>query len=500
LTSILVVNRTGNERRVALVEDGVLREIHLERGDTPGLVGNVYLGKVSRVLPGMQAAFIDFGAERSGFLYVSDVHTDHCDPATSDSPPVAPLDPEVAQPLIQDQLRDGQELVVQVSKDPIGTKGARLTCHISLPGRYLVYMPTADHVGISRRIEEEEERERLREIVLSHRPAGSGFIVRTACVGVSDKRVIADMEMLIGRWTGIVEQRRVSGPPFTLHAEHDLLLRSARDLFSAGLGRIVVDDAQDHQRLVTFSAARVPGATDNIQLYEGESPIFDAYGVEKQLRKAMSQKVRLKSGGYLVIEHTEAMTCIDVNSGRYVGKRTLEDTFLKLNLEAVGEIVRQLEVRNVGGLIVIDFIDMERDSSRQQVYGALTSALDRDKARSKILEFSDFGLVEMTRKRVRESLVQFLCDECPYCEGKGYVTSAETVAYEIIRAILRDDRTKGADVVRVRLHPAVASVLTEDEATAIENLSEALGFDLELATDSAFHIETYVIEFEDRGQ
>lgn len=492
MSSILVINSTSLEKRVALVKGGALAEFHIERGQERGLVGNIYKGRVLRVLPGMQAAFVDIGEARAGFLYVADVHTLHLNPATDKMPEPSPRGR--SKGTIQDLLEEGQQIIVQVSKEPIGSKGARLTGHISLPGRYLVYMPTTDHVGISRRIADEEERERLRTVVEEHRPEGSGFIVRTACEGVNEQLLADDMNMLVKLWGQVLSGRTGKKAPVELYAEHDVILRATRDLFSTDLEKIVLDDADDYERVMAFAGTYVPSAVGKIDRYTGSEPIFDAYGIEIELERALARKVWLKSGGYIVIDHTEAMTCIDVNTGRYVGKNTLEDTIVKINVEAAEEIVYQLQLRGIGGLIIIDFIDMERPASREKVYDALTTALEGDKARTNVLHISDFGLVEMTRKRVRESMVQYLCDECPYCEGKGYVKSAETVAYEIIRDIVREAGVHDEQTLSVRLHPAVASVLREDERDALTNLEAGFGKRIRLVTESSFHLETYEIE------
>ena len=495
MSSILVINTTSHETRVALVKNGALCELHIERGQDQGLVGNIYKGRVLRVLPGMQAAFVDIGEARAGFLYVADVHTIHLDPAVDTMPAAAPRGR--ARGNIQDLLEEGQTIIVQVSKEPIGSKGARLTGHISIPGRYLVYMPTTDHIGISRRIESEEERDRLRAIVEENRPAGSGFIVRTACQGVDHQLLADDLTMLVKLWGDVLGRRTGRKTPSELYSEHDVVLRATRDLFSAELEKIVLDDDQDYERVVEFAATYVPSAVGRIDRYTGSEPIFDAYGIEIELERALARKVWLNSGGYIVIDHTEAMTCIDVNTGRYVGKNTLEDTIVKINIEAAEEIVYQLQLRGIGGLIIIDFIDMEKPTNRERVYQALTQALEGDKSRTNVLNISEFGLVEMTRKRVRESMVQYLCDECPYCEGKGYVKSAETVAYEIIRDIVREGGLHDEPTLAVRLHPAVASVLQEEERDAIKNLETGFGKRLRLVPDGSFHLETY--EFEPEG-
>jgi ribonuclease G len=492
MANILVINSTSHENRVALVEDGIISEFHIERKRDRGIVGNVYKGRVLRVLPGMQASFIDIGQEKAAFLYVADVFNLHQDLSLSSALPALQKGGRVrTKAPIEERLEEGQHVLVQVAKDPIGTKGARVTSHISLPGRYLVYMPTVDHVGISRRIEDEEERRRLRDIVEAHRPPGTGFIVRTACEGVPDRYLQNDMEMLIGLWREILSKRDSVQPPSQLYAEPDLILRAARDLFTTDLHRMVLDREEDHRRVVGFAERFMPKAVQQIELYTGREPVFDAYGIELEISRALSRKVWLKSGGYIVIDHTEAMTCVDVNTGRYVGDTSLEETIVRINLEAVEEIVYQLRLRGIGGLIILDFIDMERPGNRELVFDALQKALLTDKVKTHALPISEFGLVEMTRKRVRESIVQFLCEECPYCEGKGHVKSRETVAYEIMRELLREASALAGEELTVQANPEVIAVLTEQEREALKTIERGASKTIHLVPNRAFHVEQY---------
>jgi ribonuclease G len=495
MSNILVINSTSHESRVALVENGIISEFHVERKKGRGIVGNVYKGRVLRVLPGMQAAFVDIGQEKAAFLYVSDVYNLHRDLAQGGEGGGRGGRGKARGP-IEERLEEGQHVLVQVAKDPIGTKGARVTSHISLPGRYLVYMPTVDHVGISRRIEDDAERQRLREVVEADRPPGTGFIVRTACEGVDARYLQNDMRLLIKLWSDILTRRDQVQPPELLYAEPDLNLRATRDLFTTNLDQMVMDNQEDFQRVQNFVATFMPEASGRLELYTGSEPIFDAYGIELEINRALARKVWLPSGGYIVIDHTEAMTCIDVNTGRYVGNTNLEETIVKINLEAVEEIVYQLRLRGIGGLIIIDFIDMEKATNRETVSRALDKALQEDKVKTNALPISEFGLVEMTRKRVRESIVQYLCQECPYCEGKGYVKSRETVAYEILRELLREVEAMPGQEIMIQANPSVVEVLDEQERESLRNLERGFGRRIRLMPNRSFHVEQYELATE----
>lgn len=477
-SNILVVNSTSLETRVAYIEGGIISEFYLERRRDRGVVGNIYKGRVLRVLPGMQAAFVDIGADKAGFLYVSDVH-DGSD-ASKKGRRTGP---------IEDRLREGQHVLVQVAKEPMGTKGARITGHVSLPGRYLVYMPTMEHVGISRRIADEAERERLRVIVNDQQTEGTGFIVRTVSEGVDEQHLRGDMNVLRRVWDKVVADYQISSGPTLLHEEPDLALRVTRDLFTTDLERMVVDNEADYRRITDFVESYLPGSSSLVDLYQGSEPIFDAYGIEIELTRGLGRKVWLSSGGYIVIDHTEALTAIDVNTGKYVGRESLEETIVKNNLEAVEEIAYQLRLRSIGGIIIIDFIDMELQSHRDEVYDALVEALKSDRAKTNVLKISEFGLVEMTRKRVRESLVQHLCEECPYCDGKGYVKSGETVAYEIVRQVEREAARLHPKTLTVEAHPDVIAVLETIERGSLDALAERHGHRMILAGREGFHIE-----------
>ena len=461
----LLVNVTPQETRVALVENGLLAELYVERRKGQSIVGNVYKGKVLRVLPGMQAAFVDIGLDRAAFLYVGDVQTNiknvylgeevESEPLIATSEASAHsiemsvgdladgggISPETHEPVyqpIQNLLQEGQELNVQVTKAPIGTKGARISSYISLPGRHLVLIPTVDHIGISRRITKEAERDRLKNMVEKLKAPGVGYIVRTVCEGKDEEKIKEDMEYLLKVWEEIKERSESSSAPSLIHNDLDLILRATRDLFTANIDRLIVDDQSEYSNLKKFIETYLPRLKDGLELYQGNEPLFDAFNIEADISRALGSKVWLKSGGYIIIDQMEALTAIDVNTGRFVGKKNLEDTILKTNLEAVREIAIQIRLRNIGGIIIIDFIDMIKKTNRDKVFNSLQEGLQKDRARTNILNMSDFGLVEMTRKRTQESLVRSLCEPCPYCEGKAYIKSPHTVTYELFRDLKRE--------------------------------------------------------------
>jgi ribonuclease G len=500
---LLLVNAEGPEKRVALLENGQLAELYVERPGEHGIVGNVYKGRVVRVLPGMQAAFVDIGIGRAAFLYVADIAgaqgdlrhliaADQEEQAEGDDLPREEVASTLELTPIQDRVHEGQELLVQVAKEPIGTKGARITSYISLPGRHLVFMPGVDHVGISRRIVGERERKRLRELMDSLRPPGAGFIVRTVAEGQSGEMLQADMEFLVKVWSEIVARNEAASAPALLYSDLDLTLRTVRDLFSANVEKIIVDDPEEFERLRGFVTTFSPQREGSVELYTGAEPLFDSFGVELELDRALERKVWLKSGGYLIIDQSEALTAIDVNTGRYVGRRNLEDTITKTNLEAVREVVSQLRLRNIGGIIIVDFIDMERESNRDKVWRALQDALRADRAKSNVLKISDLGLVEMTRKRVRESLGKQLTETCPYCEGKGHVKSALTVCYEVLREIRRQASSLPGERIVVAVHPEVADLLaSEQEHVAL--LERRAAKSIVVRAEPNFHVEQFEI-------
>ncbi|HUB05824.1 MAG TPA: Rne/Rng family ribonuclease [Myxococcales bacterium] len=653
--NVLVINASGSETRVALVENGVIAEYYLDRKRDRGIVGNIYKGRVVRVLPGMQAAFVDIGLEKAAFLYVSDVfydpefseqefdltegeHGDHEEPpapeqveaaeaeaaaavasppageeprtlpaeaappapampsevaaeeaaaaaaedadeleddededeeaATVEGAPASEAPPEAAaeapaagesrgaleaprpaqaarevpvgprskrrrrrrrgkgrpgdakphadangapassreapprkgepgrsgaQAQIQDLLKEGQEIIVQVVKDPIGTKGARITSHISLPGRHLVFMPTVDHVGISRRIDNEKERRRLRDIVNRMRPPGTGFIVRTVAENVSEEKLAADIRFLIQVWNEVGKEKDKKPAPALLHPDLDMVLRATRDLFTHDVGKLVIDDREEYERVLTFMDTQEQSLKEHVELYVGEEPIFDAYGIEQEVKRALNRKVWLKSGGYIIIDQAEALVAIDVNSGRYVGKKNLEETITRINVEAAKEIVYQLRLRNIGGIIIIDFIDMDKPQNRDKVFKAMQEALGRDRAKTNVLRISELGLIEMTRKRVRESLGRTLNEPCSYCDGKGFVRSKVTVAYDIFRELRREAPSFSESVLVINCHPEVAKLISTEERDELRHLMDRCNKSVQVKAQPSYHQEQFDI-------
>ena len=486
----ILVNVTPRETRVAVVESGMLQELHIERGWRRGVVGNIYKGKVQRVMPGMQAAFVEVGLERAAFLHANDVvRTSSLDPALADDAPPHPL----PTPSIVELLRDGQEVVVQVVKDPIGTKGARLTTQISIPSRYLVLLPQSRSVGVSARIEDEAERLRLKTLVsdLAAAHGGHGYIVRTNAEGQPAEALAEDIAYLSRVWN-VVERRGREAPPCTIiYEDLSLPLRSVRDLIRKDVEKVRVDSRDTYDRLQAFVAKYMPVLAEKIELYTGDRPIFDLYGVEDEIGRALDKQVPLKSGGYLVIDQTEAMTTIDVNTGSFLGQRNLEETVYRTNLEAAQAVARQLRLRNLGGIIIIDFIDMTDPEHRRQVLRTLEKSLSRDHAKTTVYDFSPLGLVEMTRKRTVESLERQLSETCPQCSGRGTVKTAETVTYEIFREITRAVRQFDAARLLVIASPKVVARITEEESAAVAELEEFLGKTIRFQADEQYLQEQF---------
>jgi ribonuclease G len=505
LPDLLVINADGPETRVALIEGGQLAELYIERRRERGIVGNVYKGRVKRVLPGMQAAFVDIGVEKAAFLYVADLRG-----APEDWRSLFVDEDELQQKddskeekaarnaRIEDLVKEGQEVLVQIAKGPIGTKGARSTSYVSLPGRNLVFMPTVNHIGISRRISSDKERKRLRGIIESMRPEGAGFIVRTVAEGVSERELRADMEFLIKLWNSILKKNVSAKAPALLYSDLDLLLRTVRDLFTAEVEKLIVDSKPEYDRLLRFVSAFMPEFSGKIELYEGRDPIFDGYGIEMEIDRALERKVLLKSGGSLIIDQGEALTAIDVNTGKFVGKRSLEETITKTNLEAAKEVAGQLRLRNIGGMIIVDFIDMDREQNREKVMHAFEEALRHDKAKANVTKISELGLVEMTRKRTRESLVRLLTEPCPYCEGKGYIKSKTTICAEILRQLRRDGNSFKEDRLVVTAHPEIADLLVTVEQAYLEELEKRLQKRIVIEAKKHFHFEKF--EIQGRGE
>ena len=480
----IFINVAPRETRAARLENGVLQEIYLERTSHRGLVGNVYKGRVSRVLPGMQAAFIEIGLERTAFLHAADIALEH---------PEATI---VSLPRVDDIRRlvaEGDDILVQVIKDPMGTKGARLTTFVSFPSKYLVYMPHGTGVGISSRIAEETERLRLKALVSALQPPAQNgaYIVRTAAQSASAEHLSEDMGYLHKLWRHVRTQGAEVGAGAIVHEDLPLTLRILRDELSRGVERVLIDSPAEHARMLQFAQNFIPGALRCIELYAAPRPIFDLHGIEEEIGLALQQKVVLKSGGHLMIDQTEAMTTIDVNTGAFVGHRNLEETIFRTNLEAAVTIARQLRLRNLGGIIIIDFIDMEEPEHRRQVIQALEKALGDDHVKTSISSVSPLGLVEMTRKRTRESLEHLLCQPCPTCEGRGFVKTAETVCYEVFREIVRQSRQFECQQLMVLAHQDVIERLLDEESSALGELELITGKPIRLQTEALYTVDQY---------
>jgi ribonuclease G len=489
----IIINYSPHETRVAVLQGGRLVEFSIERPKDRGLSGNIYKGKVARVLPGMQAAFVDVGLERTAFLHATDVYESFEE--FEDLAKEAEDEERERYPRhtpIQDILKEGQEIMVQVAKEPIGSKGARVTSHISLPGREIVFTPTDGHIGVSRRIENERERRRLKEIVLRLRPDSAGFIIRTACEGMKEEDIKSDMDFIMKLWGDILQKREKTPAPGILYQELDLTLRTIRDNFTSDIDKLVIDSSEEYERAIKFAEDFMPELKQRIELYESEEQIFDTYGVEIELADATSKKVWLKSGGYIIIDQMEALTAIDVNTGKYVGKKSSEETVLKTNMEAVKEIVYQLKLRNIGGIIVLDLIDMTKSANKEKVYNALKEALKSDKARTNILKISELGLVEMTRKRSRENITQLLCEACPYCEGNGIIRSKYTVIMEIYRELLKELPKRRRKAI-IYVHPVIAELLYGESENVIEELEKKFKKRVVIKTSTVLHQEQYEI-------
>jgi ribonuclease G len=505
MTNELVINARPHETRVALVENGVVVELYVNRGSEQELMGNIYLGRVVRVLPGMQAAFVDIGTDKPAFLYVTDVYNDarHWEQVMvqegeeenneKGERPVRMRDLKNFDINIEGLLQEGQEIMVQVSKEPIGTKGARLTSYITLAGRHLVFMPTIDHIGISRKIDDEKERTRLREIIQGLRQPGEGFIVRTVSERAPKEKLKSEMEFLDRLWNTIQRRREAASAPSLVHKELSITLRAVRDLFTKEIDRLVIDSREEYQSVMEFIENFVPALRYSVELYEGREPLFDSYGIEMELSRALEKKIWLKSGGYVVIESTEALATIDVNTGSYVGKRNLEETIVKTNLEAVKEIAYQIRLRNIGGLIVIDFIDMERESDRERVFMALREALEKDRAQTTVLKMSELGLIEMSRKRTRENINLLLTEPCFYCEGRGRLKSPTTVCYDIFRDLERETASGDGGKVYLLVNPEIERVLKEDERDSVVELEKKINRRIIIIGKEDFHLEQYEI-------
>ncbi len=511
----MIVTSNGHETQVAILEDDLVTEMFVERERQRGVVGNIYKGRVSKVLPGMQCAFIDIGLERDGFLYVSDVidtieEYDRLDSGDDEAEGTGNGHgaggqrggerkggrERGPQPKIEELLKEGQEIVVQVAKEPLGTKGARLTSHATLAGRFLVFMPTVDHVGVSRKIESREERNRLRGIVRKFREDhgfGGGVIIRTAAGGRPEADILSDLDYFNDIWKDTRHKFETARAPAVIYREQSLVAKLLRDLLNEDFSAIRIDNAQEYKHVMDLIQRIMPSLASRVKLYSKDYPIFEEYGVQTEIDKALKSKVWLKSGGSIVINQTEALVAIDVNTGRYVGKRTgrLEDTIVKTNLEAIKEIVRQIRLRDLGGIIVLDFIDMEERKNRQKVFQAVEQELKKDRSPSKVLQVSDFGLVIITRKRVKQSLERVLTEPCPYCTGSGVIKSTSTICYEILSEVKKiGDDLNGHGVV-LRVNPEIARALKEEERAVMADLKHALGKEIVIKPDMHLHHEQF---------
>jgi len=513
----MIVSSNGHETIVAILEDDLVAEVFVERERQRGVVGNVYKGRVSKVLPGMQSSFIDIGLERDGFLYVADVidtleefdrleadegdsradgQRDRDGSTGSPSPRAEPRG-DKPQQKIEELLREGQEILVQVVKEPLGTKGARLTSHVTMAGRFLVFMPTVDHVGVSRKIESRDERSRLRGIVREFREQRGftgGVIIRTAASGRPKEDIVSDLEAFHKIWTEMRQKTESSRAPAVVYREASLVSKLLRDLLTEEYQAIRIDNAVEYQRVMELVERIMPSLGPKVKLYSKAYPILDEYGVQAEIDKALKSKVWLKSGGSIVINQTEALVAIDVNTGRYVGKKSagrLEDTIVKTNLEAVKEIVRQIRLRDLGGIIVLDFIDMEEKKNRQKVLQAVEQELKKDRSPSKALQVSDFGLIIITRKRVKQSLERVLTEPCPYCSGTGVIKSSSTICYEILSEVRKIGPDLNGHRLVLRVNPDIARALKEEEAAVLKDLKQSIGKDVTVKADVQLHHEQF---------
>lgn len=503
----IVINETEHETRVALLEDGSIAELFVQRGDESDIAGNIYKGRVQRVLPGIHAAFINIGLEQAGFIYVNDVATQSDMEfeellIKSEEPDYDVLEEKedvLSKPFkiinwrIEELLTEDQEIMVQIDKSPIGSKGARITSHISLPGRFLVLMPKSDHIGISRRIEDTVERNRLKDITLSLRKDNYGYIIRTAAEGIQKEKIAYEMAFLNNMWENMQQKFKTAPAPSLLHKELTASLRAVRDLLIYEAEKLVIDSRKGYESIITFMERFTSGVKENVELYEGQEPVFDAYNLEGDISRALKKKAWLRSGGYIVIEHTEALVAIDVNTGRYVGKHNLEETILKTNLEAVKEIAYQIRLRDIGGIIIIDFIDMEKRANQEKVFNELKEAFKKDRRKTNILPISEMGLIQMTRKRNKKPLSRMLCEPCFYCEGEGYLISKQSICYNIYREIKRDMNDITNTKITLKVNTEIADLLHGEESEIIANLEKEIGKEIIVYPNSKYHMEEFEI-------
>lgn len=493
----ILINATPYENRIALMENGVLKEFYIDRPTQKGLIGNIYLGRVVRVLPGIDAAFIDIGLDRTGFLYVDEAVYSlstcyrHLHP---DQKKLFSVPAEFPHDLTIDKIvHEGQQILVQIAKEPIGSKGARLTCNITLPCRNLVYMPLTDHIGISRKIEDEAIRQEMRDRLEELRPPGAGFIMRTVAENTGSEELEADMAFLLQLWSDILSRSRRTHAPDRIYEDLDMILRTVRDFFNDNVNEVVTDNRDVFAQLGSYARNFIPHLEDKIRYYNGEVPLFERYGIESDINSALEKKVWLRSGGYIIIEPTEALTVIDVNTGRYVHAHDLAATIFRTNMEAAQEIAHQIRLRNIGGIIIIDFIDMEDEAEREALEEALEEAVRGDKSKINILKVSEFGLVQMTRKRTSESITQTMCEPCCYCGGNGLLKSRRTISHEIFRKISRDAPKIGGASVTIKVNPRVADILLNEETHGIRHLENETGKHLTIVPVPEMHIKRYDI-------
>ncbi|MDT8379397.1 MAG: Rne/Rng family ribonuclease [Desulfotignum sp.] len=508
----LVVNCAPHETRVALLEDGTIVELFIEREDETSIAGNIYKGRVQRVLPGMQAAFLDIGFEQAAFIYVDDVLDTEShkmfskfeqDPDMESENDSDDEDlsmekqtwkpPPSSDTAIEDLLYEGQEILVQVSKSAIGSKGPRVTTHISLAGRYMVLMPTVDHIGISKRIENEAERTRLRELLLSIRKNNFGYILRTQSLGVTADTVKKEMEFLTNTWEEIQNKNQITSAPSLVYKDLTVTYRAVRDLLANEADKLIIDSPVEYERVQQFLRKLMPDVNLSVALYQGREPIFEAYNIEGDVARALKQKVWLKSGGYIVIEQTEALVAIDVNTGRYVGKHNFDETILKTNLEAVKEISYQIRLRNIGGIIIIDFIDMKKDAHKEKVMTLLNEAMKKDKSQTNILPLTELGLVQMTRKRTRRNLTRTLCEPCFYCNGTGHLLSKKSICHKIYRDLVSEAGDIMGNRFTVKVHPDIAQLLHGREKHLIASLETQFSKPIAIYPEPHYHLEEYHI-------
>lgn len=481
MKNLILINHKEYESRVAIIENNQVVELHLERKSDKRLVGNIYKGEVIRVLPGMQAAFVDIGLERAAFLYVSDIVPDRmvqrmesrwCEDDEFESDEECEDNIYNKKASIDKLIKEGDKILVQIVKDPISTKGARLTTHITLPGRYVVFMPTIDHIGVSHKITDQRERERLRDILLRYRPVGTGFIARTNAEYENDEHIIADMELLIELWNNMLKKYEKASVTECIHKEFSLPLKIIRDYCNESVNSIIVDDKKLYDEIKEFITLYMPYMSRRVKLHDSGEPLFEVFGIENTISRLLARKVWLRSGGYIVIDQAEALTVIDVNTGKYVGKRNLEETITRTNLEAAEEIAYQIRLRNIGGIIIIDFIDMVKPSNREKVYKKLETELKRDRVKTTISKMSELGLVEMTRKRTTESVTRLITEPCQYCDGKGFLKSRKTIAYEILREIEHKAAVGSSEIITVKAHPRVVDLIYQENKSFIEDIEK----------------------------